>query len=336
MLHTEYLYLSQLEIGFLYGAVLLIPLIVLIVLTAMGKVRGKPLRIIIVTFLSAVASIAAMVAVDVYSSKNYETITTEAVYLSSEDPLIPLIPYLDYETYNFYRMDNGEVFCPDIHDKRRELVEGPVKFEEGHIYQVTYAGEPVWEILAVKDTGRSVYDKDSSIEQYVMGKKADEEYTFDQYDIFYYGKESKLMKAWVEELRYPKANDWTKDNIWMPKDNYPGIEDLDFVTTQFLETDDYYTVVITMTALDQLEHMQKLEDVGYLTLGSEDSSACNVNGWISFMKEDGFKHLSPQYVKELNLHEWDGKKPVEKKKYIKKRFETMAAASKTEDDSSFV
>ena len=238
MFNTEYLYLRPLELGLLYGAFLMIPLIILIVLTAMGKVRGKPLRIIVVAFLSAVASISAMVAVDIHAAKNYETVTTEAVYLSSDDPLIPLIPYIDYETYNFYRLDNGEVFCPDIHDKRRELVEGPVRFEEGHIYEVTYAGEPVWEILAVEDTGRSVHDKDSSTETYIMGKKADEETTFDQYDIFYYGKESKLMKAWVEELRYPKANGWTKDDIWTPEENYPGIEELDFVTTQFLETDD--------------------------------------------------------------------------------------------------
>lgn len=336
MFNTEYLYLRPLELGLLYGAFLMIPLIILIVLTAMGKVRGKPLRIIVVAFLSAVASISAMVAVDIHAAKNYETVTTEAVYLSSDDPLIPLIPYIDYETYNFYRLNNGEVFCPDIHDKRRELVEGLVRFEEGHIYEVTYAGEPVWEILAVEDTGRSVHDKDSSTETYVMGKKADEETTFDQYDIFYYGKESKLMKAWVEELRYPKANGWTKDDIWTPEENYPGIEELDFVTTQFLETDDDYVVVITMTGLDQLEHMQRLEEVEYFTLGAEDSSVCNVNGWINVMKEDGFKHLSQQYVKELELHYWDGKKPDEKKKYIKKRFETKTIAPTAENDSSFV
>ena len=122
MFNTEYLYLRPLELGLLYGGFLMIPLIILIVLTAMGIVRGKPLRIIVVAFLSAVASISAMVAVDIHAAKNYETVTTEAVYLSSDDPLIPLIPYIDYETYNFYRLDNGEVFCPDIHDKRRELV----------------------------------------------------------------------------------------------------------------------------------------------------------------------------------------------------------------------
>ena len=61
MFNTEYLYLRPLELGLLYGAFLMIPLIILIVLTAMGKVRGKPLRIIVVAFLSAVASISAMV-----------------------------------------------------------------------------------------------------------------------------------------------------------------------------------------------------------------------------------------------------------------------------------
>ena len=91
-----------------------------------------------------------------------------------------------------------------------------------------------------------------------------------------------------------------------------------------------------MTGLDQLEHMQRLEEVEYFTLGAEDSSVCNVNGWINVMKEDGFKHLSQQYVKELELHYWDGKKPDEKKKYIKKRFETKTIAPTAENDSSFV
>ena len=77
MFNTEYLYLRPLELGLLYGAFLMIPLIILIVLTAMGKVRGKPLRIIVVAFLSAVASISAMVAVDIHAAKNYETVTTK-------------------------------------------------------------------------------------------------------------------------------------------------------------------------------------------------------------------------------------------------------------------
>ena len=303
MYPTDYLYSSFVEISLFLGMIYLVGLFLLFLCVIFKKLTLRRFFGYAGLILLAFALMLGTTWIQYHKALTQEPTRAEAVYVGEEHEgsLIPFTHAFDDTLLYFYEIDDKEDFAVGLLDKRVDLVDGANSLKEGHIYQLSYYDAPVLELLEAVDTGKTVNDADSANDIAVYSQKFEEDGGYEEFDILYYGNDSRLLKTWIEEDRYYKKDGWQKSDFLPVEEIYPGIDQYDYLTAEYIEREDYYMLRFVATGLENASHMKALGEIGYIELGGVDGRISYAQDWIDDLKDQGFTAVPKTKWKALEL-----------------------------------
>ena len=108
--------------------------------------------------------------------------------------------------------------------------------------------------------------KDVLIKKEVLLTESSSQY--DGYDILYYGSDTKVVKAWHNEIHYDSSTGVTPEGLKSIdlETVYPGISSLDFVSTDAKQQGDLVCWLICISKLDNPDNVKAAVDCGLIKI----------------------------------------------------------------------